>query len=131
MEKGAGELGIAQRAQQGYPSRMQVFQQGQRDFHRHGFGIGQLGPVLFAADGLKGPHGEARTGRISAALLREVVADPSACVAFACGPGVTSHDKAEARRTGVAAAPRFLETPLAALREIGLTEEQLEYESYG
>ena len=83
------------------------------------------------ADRLKGPHGEARAGRIGAALLREVVADPSACVAFACGPGITSHDKAEARRTGVAAAPRFLETTLAALREIGLTEEQLEYESYG
>ena len=75
--------------------------------------------------------GAARAGRISPALLHEVIEDPSACVAFACGPGITAHDKAAARKTGVAPAPRFLETTLAALREIGLAEEQLEYESYG
>jgi 3-ketosteroid 9alpha-monooxygenase subunit B len=75
--------------------------------------------------------GEARAGRIAPALLRELVEDPSSCVAFACGPGVTAHDKAEARKTGVAPAPRFLESTLSALREIGLREEQLEYESYG
>jgi len=82
-------------------------------------------------DELKGPYGEARPGRISASLLREVVKDPAACVAFACGPGITPHDKAEARKKGVQPAPRFLETTLSALREIGLKEEQLEYESYG
>ena len=80
---------------------------------------------------LRGPHGEARAGRISAALLREVVEEPAACVAFACGPGITPHDKAEARRKGIQPAPRFLETTLAALRDIGLKEDQLEYESYG
>lgn len=80
---------------------------------------------------LAGPHGKARPGRISAALLREAVADPAACVAFACGPGITPHDKAEARKKGVQPAPRFLETTLAALRDIGFKEDQLEYESYG
>ena len=80
---------------------------------------------------LEGPYGKARTGRISGALLREVIEDPASCVAFACGPGITSHDKAEARRQGTQPAPRFLETSLAALREIGFKEEQLEYESYG
>ena len=75
--------------------------------------------------------GEARAGRISPELLREVVEDPSSCVAFACGPGVTTHDKAEARKTGVAPAPRFLESTIEALRAIGLSEDQLEYESYG
>ena len=82
-------------------------------------------------DSLAGPHGAARSGRITPALLREVIEDPSACVAFACGPGITSHEKAEARKSGVSPAPRFLETSLSALREIGLAEEQLEYESYG
>jgi 3-ketosteroid 9alpha-monooxygenase subunit B len=80
---------------------------------------------------LEGPYGKARTGRISGALLREVIEDPASCVAFACGPGITSHDKAEARKQGTQPAPRFLETSLAALREIGFKEEQLEYESYG
>ena len=75
--------------------------------------------------------GEARTGRIDAALLREHVTDPAACVVFACGPGVTAHEKAEGRRTGVTPKPRFLETTLEALRAIGLREEQLEYETYG
>jgi hypothetical protein len=82
-------------------------------------------------ENLKGPYGEARPGRISAALLREVVEDPSSCLAFACGPGITPHDKAEARKKGVQPAPRFLETTLAAMREIGFKEDQLEYESYG
>ena len=80
---------------------------------------------------LKGPYGEARAGRISSALLREVVEDPAACIAFACGPGITPHDKTEARKKGVQPTPRFLETALAALRDIGFTEDQLEYESYG
>lgn len=84
-----------------------------------------------SADSLKGPHGEARAGRVGPALLRELVDDPSSCVAFACGPGITAHEKAEARKTGVAPAPRFLESTLEALREIGLGEDQLEYESYG
>jgi ferredoxin-NADP reductase len=82
-------------------------------------------------DQLKGPYGEGRTGRVSAALLREVIEDPAPCIAFACGPGITPHDKAEARKRGVQPAPRFLESTLAALREIGFGEDQLEYESYG
>jgi 3-ketosteroid 9alpha-monooxygenase subunit B len=73
----------------------------------------------------------ARFGRIAPELLREVVEDPSTCVAFACGPGISAHDKAEARKTGIAPAPRFLEATLEALRAIGLREDQLEYESYG
>ena len=84
-----------------------------------------------SADRLRGPHGEARAGRIAPALLRELVEDPSSCVAFACGPGITAHQKAEARKTGVAPEPRFLEATIEALREIGLGEDQLEYESYG
>lgn len=80
---------------------------------------------------LSGPWGDARTGRINTALLREVVEDPGACVAFACGPGITPHEKAAARKTGAQPAPRFLETALASLKEIGLSEDQLEYESYG
>jgi 3-ketosteroid 9alpha-monooxygenase subunit B len=80
---------------------------------------------------LEGPYGKAVAGRVGAALLRQVVEDPASCVAFACGPGITPHDKAEARKKGVEPAPRFLETTLSALREIGLGEDQLEYESYG
>ncbi len=83
------------------------------------------------AQTLAGPYGVARPGRIGPALLKELVDDPKATVAFACGPGITPHDRAEARKNGTQPMPRFLETVLSGPREIGFTDENLEYESYG
>jgi ferredoxin-NADP reductase len=74
---------------------------------------------------------DVKTGRISTALLRDHIPDPSSCVVYACGPAIGPWDKAVARETGVPPTPRFLETTLAALADLGVTDDQINYESYG
>jgi ferredoxin-NADP reductase len=75
--------------------------------------------------------GDVRRGRLDAGLLRELVGDPLACLAYACGPAVSPADRARAREAGTAPAPRFLETALAALGEIGVPKDRIARESYG
>ena len=77
----------------------------------------------------RGPN--VRTGRISAALLREHVPDPTAVEVFTCGPGITKWDRLAAKEKGTEATPRFLETALAALATIGVPSERVHHESYG
>ena len=74
---------------------------------------------------------DVRRGRIDAALLREAIPDPSACIVYACGPAIGPFDKQAAREKGVEPTPRFLEAALAGLAEIGVGEDRIEYESYG
>ncbi len=77
-------------------------------------------------------HGpDVRRGRVSAALLREVIPDPAACLVYACGPAVGPHERAAARARGEEPRPRFLETVAAALAELGLPKERLKTEAYG
>jgi 3-ketosteroid 9alpha-monooxygenase subunit B len=77
-------------------------------------------------------HGpDVRAGRVSTALLREVIPDPSSCRVFACGPAITVWDRKTARETGVAPAARFLESALESLKEIGVRSDQITRESYG
>jgi ferredoxin-NADP reductase len=70
-------------------------------------------------------------GRIDAAMLRETIPDPSSCIVYACGPAIGPFDKAAAREKGVQPTPRFLETVLSGLAEVGVAEDRIEYESYG
>lgn len=77
----------------------------------------------------RGPN--VREGRVSAALLKECIKDPSACEVFTCGPGITKYDKMRAKEAGTEPAPRFLESALAALQEIGITKDRIHRESYG
>lgn len=72
-----------------------------------------------------------RVGRVNEAILREFIPDPSAVQVFCCGPGVTSFDRAAARERGAEAAPRFLESSLAALAALGMRKDQIHRESYG
>jgi ferredoxin-NADP reductase len=72
-----------------------------------------------------------RAGRITTDLLHELIADPSACLVYACGPAIGPWDKANAREKGIEPAPRFLESALASLKELGLPPDRIEYESYG
>jgi len=74
---------------------------------------------------------DVRAGRIDARLLREVIPDPSSCLVFACGPAVTPRCSAAARAQGSVVEPRFLESVLAALQEIGVDDERISRESYG
>jgi ferredoxin-NADP reductase len=80
------------------------------------------------------PAGEAadvRAGRLSLGLLKELIPDPSACLVFLCGPAISTWDRLAAREQGTQPAPRFLESALAALAELGVPKERIRRESYG
>jgi ferredoxin-NADP reductase len=72
-----------------------------------------------------------RRGRVSAELIREHIPDPTAVEVFSCGPGVGKFERLAAKERGEEAQPRFLETTLAALEEIGVPDERIHRESYG
>ena len=75
--------------------------------------------------------GEVRPGRVSAALLSELIDDPSSCLVFACGPAISTWERQAAREAGTEPAPRFMESVLAALKEVGVPVERIKRESYG
>lgn len=70
-------------------------------------------------------------GRISPAILRKFVPDWSAVEVFACGPAITRYEKVAARERNVEPTPRFMESVVASLLEVGLPKERLHKESYG
>jgi ferredoxin-NADP reductase len=72
-----------------------------------------------------------RAGRVGLELLREWIPDPTAVEVFACGPGITRFDRREAKERGVEPQPRFLESAMTALAEIGVPRERIHRESYG
>lgn len=77
-------------------------------------------------------HGaNVRGGRVDAALLRETVPDPTTCRVYVCGPAVSVWERKAAREQGVEPRPRFLESVVAALQEIGVTKDRICRESYG
>jgi len=77
-------------------------------------------------------HGPAyRTGRVSKALLRSVITDPSAVEVYACGPAVGKWERIVAKEKGTEPRPRFMETALEALDEIGVPDRRVHRESYG
>ncbi|HVP67005.1 MAG TPA: oxidoreductase [Anaeromyxobacteraceae bacterium] len=70
-------------------------------------------------------------GRISAATLRDLIPDPRAALVYACGPAVGPLERAAARASGEEPKPRFLESVLQALREVGVPDAHVTRESYG
>jgi len=87
---------------------------------------------LLTREGEPERHGPGvRRGRISAALLRELVPDPRACLVYACGPALGPRERETARARGEAPAPRFLEAALAAAQEIGVPADRVQRESWG
>lgn len=72
-----------------------------------------------------------RSGRVTPALLREAVGDPAASLVYACGPANGSLERAAARERGESPAPRFLETVLAGLAEVGVPRDHVKTESWG
>jgi 3-ketosteroid 9alpha-monooxygenase subunit B len=80
-------------------------------------------------EGCFGPS--VRRGRVRLELFRELIPDPQACVAYVCGPGITPWDRKAARAAGQDPAPRFLETAIATLRELGVPRNQIKQEAYG
>jgi 3-ketosteroid 9alpha-monooxygenase subunit B len=72
-----------------------------------------------------------RRGRVTADMLRELIPDPNAVMVYACGPALSSHDRAAAREKGVEPTPRFMETVNAAVKEIGVPKDRFKTEAYG
>ena len=72
-----------------------------------------------------------RKGRITAAVLREAIPDPSACVVYVCGPGISHWDVVAAKQAGTTPEPRFLESVVAQLGELGVPHDRIKRESYG
>lgn len=70
-------------------------------------------------------------GRVSEALLRQHVPDPSAAHVFTCGPGIGKFERQAAREKGEEPQPRFLETVLAGLKAIGVPRAHVHHEMYG
>jgi 3-ketosteroid 9alpha-monooxygenase subunit B len=77
----------------------------------------------------RGPN--VRVGRVSEALLRELVPDPSAAQVYTCGPGIGKFERQAAREKGEQPTPRFLETVLAGLKAIGVPRAHVHHEMYG
>ena len=77
-------------------------------------------------------YGEAfQPGRVDRAVIQSAIPDPSAAVVFACGPGIGKWERLAAKESGTDPQPRFLESALAALEEIGVPKAQIHHESYG
>jgi 3-ketosteroid 9alpha-monooxygenase subunit B len=77
------------------------------------------------------PGVDLRHGRLGKDLLAEAIPDPGSCLAYACGAALSPYEKKAAREAGVELAPRFMETALQALADLGLTKRQIIYETYG
>jgi 3-ketosteroid 9alpha-monooxygenase subunit B len=72
-----------------------------------------------------------RKGRVTKDLLREQIVDTSSCIVYVCGPAISVHDRAEAKAKGIDLQPRFFESVLASLVEIGVSKDRIEHETYG
>jgi len=72
-----------------------------------------------------------RKGRISAALLREAIPNPTECYVYVCGPGISKFDIQAAKEKGETPQPRFLESVLADLKTIGVPNDRIKREFYG
>jgi ferredoxin-NADP reductase len=72
-----------------------------------------------------------RKGRIGEALLRELIPDPTGCLVYLCGPGISKWDREAAREMGTQPQPRFIETALETLERIDVPDKRIKRESYG
>jgi ferredoxin-NADP reductase len=72
-----------------------------------------------------------RRGRVDRAILREAIPNPSECLVYVCGPGISKFDRAAAEQAGTTPAPRFLESVLADLKQIGVPDKRIKREFYG
>jgi 3-ketosteroid 9alpha-monooxygenase subunit B len=72
-----------------------------------------------------------RKGRISQALLEELIPDPQTCLVYACGPAITPWDRRKAMETRTPAAPRFMEAVLGHLHTLGVEDRRIKRETYG
>lgn len=80
-------------------------------------------PVVF------GPS--VRRGRVTRDLLADVIPHPTRPLVYVCGPGISKWDVQAAAQSGLAPAPRFLETVLTELSALGVPASRIKREFYG
>lgn len=69
--------------------------------------------------------------RVNKELIARYIHDPSAIEVFACGPALSKFEKKAAKERGEELKPRFMESTLDALKEIGVPKKRVHKESYG
>ncbi|MFN7130632.1 MAG: oxidoreductase [Myxococcales bacterium] len=74
---------------------------------------------------------QVRRGRISRELITELVPDPGSAHFMVCGPGITTFERREAKARGEEPQPRFLETAVKYLKELGVDRKRISQEAYG
>ena len=72
-----------------------------------------------------------RKGRISEALLEELIPDRATCIVYVCGPAITPWDRRKALETRTPATPRFMETVLGHLHTLGVEDKRIKREAFG
>lgn len=81
--------------------------------------------------GLAPERQDTRRGRIDTGLLQDVLqAEPDSLV-YACGPAITVWERRACAARGTTPAPRFLETMLALLAELGTPRARVRVEAFG
>ena len=76
-------------------------------------------------------HPASRRGRIDADLIATHIRDLSRCLVYCCGPGVLPWERKEARAAGTEPAPKFVETMINILHQLGFEKGQIKQESWG
>lgn len=77
------------------------------------------------------PSATLRRGRITKELIASTVSDGKNTYFYLCGPAISPYDRKVAKEKGVEPAPRFMETVLAHLNELGIPKEKIKKESFG
>ena len=72
-----------------------------------------------------------RSGRVDANLILEHVPDLARTLVYCCGPGVLPWERKQARESGQEPAPKFVESMIATLHELGFDKRQIKQESWG
>lgn len=72
-----------------------------------------------------------RAGRVSSALISELVSNLSECHFYVCGPAISAWDRLAAHDKNVRPEPRFMESVLESLGQLGVRKDQITRESYG
>lgn len=79
--------------------------------------------------GVFGPN--VRKGRISSALLQGLLPDARSALYYVCGPAISHWDRMAAREQATHPQPRFFESALEALEELGVPRTNIKHETYG
>lgn len=70
-------------------------------------------------------------GRVTRELIARFVEDPLHQHVFVCGPSVSAYEKKAASENGIQPRPRFLESVLQSLADLGFPSKHIKRESYG